>query len=277
MAEDKSERRLRWEARRRRRRRRRLVRRLRVIGAVVLAAAVVAIVAVVLNREPSTPEDNAISPTTASESARAPYLLTLGDSFLEGTGATSPEQGIAQQVADGLGMKLNNLSTGGTGYLNPGPVELNRQPVSERLAEIRKYVGDVVLVATGLNDQGWIYESGNATIAEERAAIRYTLTQLAEEFPEARIVAVGPFWPNGFPVPGIVAINNAIKAEAERLELEFIDPIGDQWITGSVDGSRPGNAAELISADKTHPTQDGHDYFARRLLEELGAKSTATP
>lgn len=203
----------------------------------------------------------------AAPSTPETRLTILGDSYMEGVGADSPDESLAQQVARGVKAKLKNLASGGTGYVNPGVEGMGREPYAARVEEVVRTDPDVVLVSGGNNDYGYIFDQDAASLEDERQAVADTLGGLVDELPEAEIVVSGPWWPTGTPVEGALQINSIIKEEAERLGLPFINPMGERWITGQPDES--GNAQRFIGADRTHPTQAGHDYLAKRLLKQM--------
>jgi len=49
-------------------------------------------------------------------------------------------------------------------------------------------------------------------------------------------------------------------------------PVLDQWITGTGNTGAPtgtGNADVFMYPPGVHPNQDGHDYYARRLYDDI--------
>lgn len=245
---------------------------LAVVGAVVLGLTVAALqprtAPVSASDRPAlTAEDFA---TEANDGP--PTAVFLGDSYTE-AGQVVSNESFPVLVAQHFGWNGVNLGEGGTGYLAEGPVEFpDRAPFPDRVAAIVASDPDVVIVAGGINDQELITDDGTAF----RAAVAATLDPLRAGLPNAEIYVVGPFWPNGYPVENITLANQIISEEAAARGLPFIDPVGGQWITGTNDGSEPGNRVDYIGPDGTHPTAAGHAWIAQRLIESLTAAGAAT-
>lgn len=208
----------------------------------------------------------AASAASASEEAERPRLLTfLGDSYGGGTGAAGPGRGLADQTAQQMGWRLNNLSQGGTGYVTKGPAgATDRGPFTDRIDQVIGSKPDVVIVAGGLNDMERDYSDDEVT-----KAVTTTLSGLQAGLPNVPIVVVGPWWGNSFPTTSAVAVDRDVQQVATSLGMPFVSPLQEQWITGSNDGTVPGNRSEYIGPDKTHPSQAGHDYLASRIVAFL--------
>lgn len=201
----------------------------------------------------------------AEAAAEPPVAVFLGDSWVEGTGADTAQVMFAQQVADTFGWQLVNGGQGGTGYLDEGPPEFpERGPIGERVAETVAAGPDIVIVAAGINDTGDGYASEEVT-----AAVTGALQALRDQLPGVPVVVVGPWWPNGFPTESAEMVDRVVTDVATALGLPFVSPMAEQWITGSNDGTVPGNREEFIGPDGAHPSQAGHDYLAQKLVAWL--------
>lgn len=66
-------------------------------------------------------------------------------------------------------------------------------------------------------------------------------------------------------------MNQIIAEEAAARGLTFVSPVDGQWITGSNDGTDPGNRVEYIGEDGTHPTVAGQAWIAEQLIASLTA------
>lgn len=76
------------------------------------------------------PKGTAVAPV---ERPTGPRVVVVGDSFAEGTGAPTLE-GMVPHLASFMGwIDVGAAAMGGTGYLNPGPAELNRSPYIDRI------------------------------------------------------------------------------------------------------------------------------------------------
>lgn len=207
-------------------------------------------------------------PATKPKGAR---FIVLGDSYAEGTGATDLVDAFPNRLGEYMGwVDTWRSGSGGTGYLAPGPPD--RKKFRDRVqTDVIDQAPNVVLIAGGLNDHGDYSASAIGT----EAGLLYD--QILTGLPTVELVIVGPWWPSGSPVPTLLAARDALKAEADERDLYFIDPVAEQWITGTGRVDAPngtGNADIYISADGVHPTTAGHRYLARRLaghMRTLGA------
>jgi lysophospholipase L1-like esterase len=147
----------------------------------------------------------------------------------------------------GARLQVNLLARGGAGYATPGQVK-------ETLGQ--SYAGnpfgnqDVIVIFAGLNDAS----QPPATVGSAASKL---YTDVKAKSPQAKLIVVGPAWPNDAPTPGMLAVHDAIKEAAGGAGATFIDPIADGWFTGE--------AGSLIGKDKTHPTDAGHVYMADKL------------
>lgn len=194
-----------------------------------------------------------------------PRVIIVGDSFAEGTGAPSALEGFVSHLASFMGwIDVAAAAQGGTGYLNPGPAELNRSPFIDRAArDVIARQPNVVIVFGGLND------SGRDPAELEDAARAYYQTIL-DGILGVTLIVVGPIWPRS--VDGyqpIIDASNAVKNAASGLATLYIDPLDPEWITGTRDDPSSGNAANLIGEDGTHPTPEGHIFIACKIATAL--------
>jgi lysophospholipase L1-like esterase len=230
--------------------------------------AAVALVVVVIAGLVVTVGDDPVVPAAASVGEAGRRGVVLGDSYAEGSGADRVGGGYVQTFAAAMGWKVEVDAQGGTGYFAPGPPTVdglpsNRTSLVER--STRRLTPDrinYVMVSAGINDRTPVEDERliPAAVVGQRADL--TFANLLAAYPGARLIVVGPFWPNDDPTAGMLAVRDEIERAAARHGALFIDPIAEQWITRE-------NMIEMISADGTHPTQAGHDYMAYRLMEGL--------
>jgi hypothetical protein len=76
--------------------------------------------------------------------------------------------------------------------------------------------------------------------------------------PAARIVVIGLIWPNDQPPPPAVAMNEAVRREAQSVGVPFVDALSNYRL-----------GPQLIGADKIHPTDEGHRVLATWIEESL--------
>lgn len=212
---------------------------------------------------------------TRPEGQTGPRLIVMGDSFVEGTGAT----GITS-----FGKKTARLldwwdawasGVGSTGYVEPGTT--GKVKFRDRVqADVIDHAPDVVVVAGGINDR----LHPPSSVGTEAGLL---FDAIISGVPAVELLVVGPWWPNGSPPADILAVRDAIKAKATARGLLFVDPIAEGWITGNGNAGAPngsGNADVYISSDGTHPTPAGHRYLGRRLaarINDLTLDTYATP
>ena len=89
------------------------------------------------------------------------------------------------------------------------------------------------------------------------ASVRETLSDVRVRARKAKLIVVGPVWPEPDPSPEILQIRDIVRAEAEKTNATFVDPIADQWFVAD---------PQLIGKDGVHPTDMGHLYMSERLL-----------
>ena len=238
----------------------------------VLAALVIPFAGYVIVREPTPPASADRGDASPGEEAAAledddQVLAILGDGYYTPAGADGPPQGVARQLADGLEHDLVNVSGAGTGYVSDG--ELGGTRYGNRVGEVVAGDPGLVLVAGGGSDYATIFEDYAASEEDFADAVASVLDRLQRRLPEATIVVVGPVWPEDATPEGIDTINQVLEEAAASRGLEFVDPIGSEWISGSPTSADSGNAPELFSLDGETLRQDGHDFLAAELLDAL--------
>lgn len=225
------------------------------LGLAALIAITLAGVVWLFGTWPPQPPASGIQPvrsqpaTSPSDQAPAePVAAFLGDSYTEGTGASSTSHRWTTLVADEMGWQEVNLGQGGTGYSTAGTVE-GRQPYPARAGNV---AADVIVVAGGQNDYG-------QPTAKILRGIDSTFQQLRKHNPQARIIAVSPTAPNGGTPSQLVRMRDEIQQQAKRVDAEFVDATTPPWF------GDPG----LLAQDGVHPNNRGHALYARKLVAEL--------
>ncbi|MFA1540972.1 SGNH/GDSL hydrolase family protein [Actinomadura monticuli] len=195
------------------------------------------------------------------EPRKAPsVVMFLGDSYTVGDRGVRPESTYAAATARLLGWQVIVGGRAGTGFVRAGRggepfLGLFESQLGWRPAP------DLLIVSGGHND--WRYPPPQVA-----AAAHVLLERVRQRWPGTHIVLVGPLWGTGAPLPGAVAVRDALKNLAGQLGVPFVDPIGEKWITGDL-LTGTGNAALLIKKDRTHPNPAGHRYVATRLAEDV--------
>lgn len=212
--------------------------------------------------------------------------LCTGDSYSEGQGAT-PSAGVLgfpQMLGRLLGWSdVRQVAVGGTGYYNTGPSGA-RSKLYDQIdrwltvnSDVRPDDVDVVTCLSGYND----YPAISGTT--------YTPTEIAAEalrcwrkmralLPGALIIVGGPHSGNRGPDQRTLDIEAALAAAFSVWGDPFAAyiPLSPStvraWISGTgrvgaTTGS--GNADVMITSDATHPSELGHQLYARRLTSEI--------
>lgn len=197
-----------------------------------------------------------------------PVVMFLGDSYTVGDRGVQPESTYASATARLFGWQVVVGGRSGTGYVVKG------RGTQAFLSLFESQLGwrpapDMLIVSGGHND--W-----RIPAPQVAAAAHLLLERARQRWPGTRLVLLGPLWGTGAPVPGVVAVRDALKGLAGQLGIPFIDPIGEQWITGDR-AAGTGNAAYFIKADRTHPTPAGHRYVATRLAADIKRLGLAHP
>lgn len=193
------------------------------------------------------------------ESRQAVTSLWFGDSIIAGccrTAATSPS--IAEVATSRLGWAEPQIvAAGGTGYTTSRTLNGVRVgPYTERIEDaVDGTYYDVVVVAGGNNDAGSAFDP-----VVFRAAVRNVLAQVRRSLPEAHIVVLGPYSPDG---TGYAAQRVIQSTEASRIGATFVDQVARGWMR---------DGAELLHTDGFHPNDAGQSALgvqAAAALREL--------
>jgi lysophospholipase L1-like esterase len=185
--------------------------------------------------------------------ARPARWVLLGDSYAAGAGAQTPgETGLAQELGRCLGVRLEVEAEGSAGYVSPG------RRVGDRAEAAVSARTDAVVFAAGLNDRAPVSVAGTVSVAELRAAAREAWG--TAEAAGAEVVVVGPFWPAAAPDAGLVAVRDALAAEARAQGHPFVDPTA--WLAEE-------SVGELVDPGSGYPTQAGHTFFGQRMAAAM--------
>jgi hypothetical protein len=169
----------------------------------------------------TTPE---ASPTgTVQQAAK---ILVVGDDFVANTTQAGPgSKGWTELVGadlstDQRGVAITVAAADGSGYLVPG----RTGATFAQLAEKAGTHYDVVLFFGSRND--------TALAPDLQRAARETFVAAATASPDARLVVIGPVWPEGNP-PGYILTNrDTAAAAAAEVSAPFVDPLAARWLTG---------------------------------------------
>lgn len=196
------------------------------------------------------------APSVATaEEVQPERVAFLGDSYTGGSG----EGGVGPtgwpalvSAAQGWSFDRNGPlfnAQGGTGFVQAGT---NKQAYTGRVDAIIAANPTTVIVAGGLNDEGYSLE-------EISAAANDVFARLRAGLPDANIIVVGPFYPSSPPSEKIQQVRDAIfEAALANGITNVVDPL--PWL------DTPGIE---IGEDGVHPTDAGHQAIADQMNAAL--------
>jgi lysophospholipase L1-like esterase len=202
-----------------------------------------------------------------------PKVVVIGDSYTGGTGAAFEGGSYPNLLGwrGGLDIWRDAFGQGGTGYLKTsGPNVKFRDRVATWAAS--PIPPDAVIIAGGIND------AGTFTPAQVQAEALLLFTQIRGLFPSVPIFVLGAWAGSTGPSANVIAIENAVSAAVTQFgdsKTAFIpvSTASQAWIYGtgrSGATNSSGNSDFYIGgvdgSDATHPTPNGHDYIASRVL-----------
>lgn len=208
----------------------------------------------------TTPQSQASAPA-APQPQRAPVVMILGDSYTAGTGGMQPERTYAGDLARKLGWQVIIGGHGGTGFLARGRVGKNfARLFADQFAW--RPAPDMMIIAGGHNDA-----TRRNPLNGLSDAVWQLVNGVKERWPGVPVVLVGPMW-GGTPTKGALAVRDVMQTAAGQLQVPFIDPLQEQWVTGDVSRGT-GNADLYIRRDEVHPNETGNTYFADKMVTAL--------
>ena len=183
-------------------------------------------------------------------------VAVIGDSYSTGTvlGGLGPANWTARLGVD-RDWRITDTAVGGTGYVasHGGTGAFEAAQLDRAVtAGPDGTAPDVVVVQGSIND-------GLTDPGRVRAAAAALYAAIHERAPAARLVVVGPPWPDGTPTREILALRDAVHGAATAAGAVWIDPIAEHWFADPA----------LIGADGVHPTDSGHALIAARVGQDL--------
>ncbi len=229
--------------------------------------------------------------------ADAPAMAALADSYGGSRGTHWWTAGIFHEAAVRLGIAhVHADARGGTGYAR-NAVQLDpAMTFGARLPAATATAPDLFVTAGGINDNNRLDDPPYATAQEARdgfeAAVRAYFRDLRTALPGAVLAAIGPWHPNAafYPQPALDKADTIRAAVSQQSgPWIFIDnlrggwvnssrasapPTGLGWQTGTGTVANPkgdGNGDLYVSADGTHPSEEGCRHLGEQLATALKA------
>jgi lysophospholipase L1-like esterase len=186
-----------------------------------------------------------------AEPGSFPVVAFIGDSYTEGAGASTPDRRWSTLVARRMGWLEMNLGEGGTGYLKAWE---NRDNYFDDLDEVTALRPDIVVVSGGQNDRGLLVSNPG----ELYAGVSHFYVQLRARLPRARIIGVGPSFPDLL-TPDRYAFDQVVT--------DAVRAVGGQSI--SLLRPTPALGPMMVLPDGVHVGDAGHAAIANRVLTNM--------
>lgn len=191
-----------------------------------------------------------------SNDARGPHTIIAGDSFTEGTGA-STSRGFVDLLLRITGWaNIENSGSGGTGYVAANPSGWTRPALGGRLTnDVINRAPDLCIVAMGYNDVG-------GTDATTVSAAQSAWTSILGA--GIGLVVIGPWDSNGDAgqTAASKALDAKLKAAARAMRVPYLSPETEGWMN---------HESGLLSGDAVHPNDAGHKRLAGWIGGHLAA------
>ncbi len=203
-------------------------------------------------------------------------ITTFGDSITQGSGASSSESRYANLLSTNLGMKLNNMGVGNTGYCTGRSNSLQDGADASRIGDVSSIPleSEIVVVFLGINDirnstssWGLLGDVDSVDTTTIYGAINAMYSGLAERFADttATIFVCSPtppkndldgtyVWGGGYTLQDL---NTVIEERATHYGFQFIDLLNNCGFT-----------ADTIT-DSVHPGDDGHAIIADLIYDTI--------
>jgi lysophospholipase L1-like esterase len=183
-------------------------------------------------------------------SARPVKVVFLGDDYAAGRGASSPAHGWTGAVAGALHLDASVVAEPGAGYATPG---VRGGSYAALVGGVVAAKPQVVLVSGGRNDVG-------AAPATLRAQTRALFARLKAELPDARLLAIAPWWGDSAHPPKLAKVDAAVRAGVEAAGGTYLD------------APDPLRGHPSWMADAADPTDRGYAAIARAVTDALRAQ-----
>ena len=180
---------------------------------------------------------------------KAPKVaLFIGDSMVQGSGATNRSLRFSSLVANEFGWYEVNVGLGGAGYYSGTP------NLVDKLPDLKKYKPAYVFVSAGRSD---------GYTPEVQANVRKFYQGLRDTFKKAKIFVLSPMTTEIPPSPtpqstALAQLRVAVRGSAYSVDAVYL-PVGDTLV---------GNPT-LLSTDGYNPSDAGYQALADAVVNSL--------
>lgn len=201
------------------------------------------------DRSPPAYESRYTTPTTTPGPAARP-ITVIGDSYTIQGPTPFPDITRRTLTKEGVRVVLGDIGgISGTGYVNPGTAG---STFGDRVRLVTP--DDQVVVFVGSRND-W-----NASPEELTTATRDVYAEALRIAPNARLLVIGPIWPEGDPPPGVLQARDVVRDQSVAAGAVFVDPLAEGWMVGD---------PLLVKPDGVHPNEAGNIYLAEKFTPIL--------
>jgi lysophospholipase L1-like esterase len=243
-----------------RRERQRNTKWLQLIGLGLVVALTVTLTAISLREQPAPVAEASVDThAPAADPLVFPTVVFIGDSFIGGS-----DQGGAgfnnwtSLASQELDWRACNFAVGGSGW----SVGQNQWTYAARVPWAVSVKPSAIVFANGVGDL-----ATNAATAPDDAAAALAAIQV--EAPDTTVIVVGIAKVRDEQSPVVDRFNQRMRTVVETGGGIFIDPTADGWFDGE--------NRSLLGADLFHPTDAGHEHYAREFISGVRAAGVEIP
>ena len=194
-------------------------------------------------------QSEASKKATTTKVATIPLVAFIGDSFCDGTGASTKLKRWTTLVSQDLGWFEKNACIGGTGYITSTDRTGYEVAVTGVLTSLKPAI---IVISGGKNDLGLMTEGGTE-ISDASCAL---FKGIKESLPKAHVVVVSPFW-DTTKAPTLLGHEiTAIKSCANQYGARVL-PNTHYWFVGN---------EKLFDLAVGAPNDKGHALIAEKFV-----------
>lgn len=187
-------------------------------------------------------------------------VIAMGDSWTQGANSMGNKyrDGFAYQAGHLLGWSdIWASGIGGTGYLRSAGYATYGERIQD---DCLRWNPDIVIVSGGTNDRN---EPDAVSRIQDAARDLFENIKSAPNNP--KLIVIRPFFGPAVS-SSILAIDAGVAAAAEGVADVILDPLGEQWLTGTGSvGAPQGDGNRDVYIVDGHPTRVGYRYIGSRI------------
>ena len=181
--------------------------------------------------------------------ATIPLVAFIGDSYCDGTGASTKLTGWTSIASQELGWFEKNACIGGSGYITSTGRRGFQEAVDGLLTSLKPAI---IVISGGKNDLGLMTEGGTE-ISDASCAL---FKGIKASLPKTQIIVVSPFW-DTTAVPALVGVeSSAIKDCTVKYGAKFLSG-AHRWLEGN---------EKLFDLAVGAPNDEGQALIAQKFV-----------